>query len=138
MRVVQLKPADSDEDGYGDAEDDCPHEPYSSNGGCEPEPILAASVGEGVAGSTPAESSVAPDSAGILEAIKMCESGGDYTVVNSSGHGGAYQFDQGTWEAYGGTGSPASAAPEEQDAVAANAYAQAGTAPWIASVGCWG
>ena len=52
-----------------------------------------------------------------------CESGGDYGAVNPAGYYGAYQFDQGTWDAYAPAGyagtNPASAPPEVQDAAAA-------------------
>src|SRR4051794_9293452 len=34
----------------------------------------------------------------------MCESGGDYGAVNPAGYYGAYQFDQGTWDAYAPSG----------------------------------
>jgi len=52
-----------------------------------------------------------------------CESGGDYSAVNPAGYYGAYQFDQGTWDAYAPSGyqgvNPAEAPPEVQDAAAA-------------------
>ena len=54
----------------------------------------------------------------------MCESGGDYGAVNPAGYYGAYQFDQGTWDAYAPSGyqgtNPASAPPAVQDAAAAS------------------
>jgi hypothetical protein len=54
----------------------------------------------------------------------QCESGGDYTAVNPAGYYGAYQFDQGTWDAYAPSGyqgvNPAEAPPEVQDAAAAS------------------
>ena len=53
-----------------------------------------------------------------------CESGGDYGAVNPAGYYGAYQFDQGTWDAYAPSGyqgtNPASAPPSVQDAAAAS------------------
>ncbi len=56
-------------------------------------------------------------------ARRQCESGGDYGAVNPAGYYGAYQFDQGTWDAYAPDGyagsNPASAPPEVQDAAAA-------------------
>jgi hypothetical protein len=52
-----------------------------------------------------------------------CESGGDYSAVNPAGYYGAYQFDQGTWDAYAPSGyqgvNPAEAPPAVQDAAAA-------------------
>ena len=54
----------------------------------------------------------------------QCESGGSYTAVNPAGYYGAYQFDQGTWDAYAPSGyqgtNPASAPPAVQDAAAAS------------------
>jgi hypothetical protein len=66
-----------------------------------------------------------------LDAIAACESGGDPTVVDSSGtYYGLYQFDMGTWASVGGTGSPAAASPEEQSYRASLLYARAGSSPW--------
>ena len=66
-----------------------------------------------------------------LAAIRACESGGDYSAVSSSGtYRGAYQFDQATWEAMGGSGDPAAASPAEQDMRAAMLYEQSGSSPW--------
>lgn len=66
-----------------------------------------------------------------LAAIRACESGGDYTVVDSSGtYYGAYQFDLETWGSVGGHGLPNQASPAEQDYRAALLYSRAGPAPW--------
>jgi hypothetical protein len=50
----------------------------------------------------------------------QCESGGDYSTDTGNGYYGAYQFDQGTWDAYAPAGyagtNPAAAPPEVQDA----------------------
>jgi hypothetical protein len=63
--------------------------------------------------------------------LVQCESGGDYTVVSSTGrYRGAYQFDQRTWESVGGTGDPAAAPPAEQDARARLLYQQRGARAW--------
>jgi hypothetical protein len=68
---------------------------------------------------------------GALDCIKQCESHGDYGAVSSSGqYRGAYQFQQSTWESVGGSGDPAAAPPEEQDARAQILYDQRGAAPW--------
>lgn len=76
-----------------------------------------------------------------LEAIKQCESGGDYTAVNaSSGASGAYQFLDSTWQSLSAAAgySTASSAPESvQDAAALELYAAQGSAPWAASEPCW-
>jgi peptidoglycan hydrolase-like protein with peptidoglycan-binding domain len=63
--------------------------------------------------------------------IVMCESGGNYHALNpSTGAGGAYQIEPGTWRAYGGTGSPQNAPKAEQDAIALKIYKAEGTSPW--------
>ncbi|WP_285843460.1 transglycosylase family protein [Kocuria palustris] len=76
-----------------------------------------------------------------LEAIKQCESGGDYTAVNaSSGASGAYQFLDSTWQSLSASAgySTASSAPESvQDAAALELYAAQGSSPWAASESCW-
>lgn len=64
---------------------------------------------------------------GILYAIRMCESGGNYSTNTGNGFYGAYQFTVGTWQAFGGRGYPHLASPAEQDRVAANLYAAVGT-----------
>jgi hypothetical protein len=76
-----------------------------------------------------------PESVGVsmatLEAIAACESGGDPTVIDSSGtYHGKYQFDLGTWASVGGSGAPSAAPEAEQDYRAALLYAQAGSSPW--------
>jgi Transglycosylase-like domain len=68
--------------------------------------------------------------AGELAKIRACESGGDYGTDTGNGYGGAYQFDQATWQAAGGTGSPASAPPEVQDRVAANWIRKGNRGAW--------
>jgi hypothetical protein len=81
-----------------------------------------------------ASSRAAHPSAGgscTLAVIRQRESGGDYTAVSSSGkYRGAYQFDARTWASVGGTGDPAAASPEEQDARAAELLRRRGTQPW--------
>jgi Transglycosylase-like domain len=66
-----------------------------------------------------------------LQAIAACESGGDPSAIGGGGaYRGKYQFDMGTWASVGGTGDPAAASEAEQDARAAQLYAQQGTSPW--------
>lgn len=68
----------------------------------------------------------------IPEAIVMCESGGNYGALNpSSGAGGAYQILPSTWELYGGKGLPHEASPAEQDAIAAQIWADSGPGAWV-------
>jgi hypothetical protein len=70
-------------------------------------------------------------SMGTLEAIAACESGGDPTAVSPEGtYMGLYQFDQGTWESVGGSGSPIEASAAEQSYRAALLYSESGSSPW--------
>jgi septal ring factor EnvC (AmiA/AmiB activator) len=68
----------------------------------------------------------------IPESIVICESGGNWEAVNpSSGAGGAYQILPSTWELYGGEGNPEDASPAEQSAIAAQIWADSGSAAWV-------
>ncbi|MBE2319206.1 transglycosylase family protein [Solirubrobacter sp. CPCC 204708] len=67
----------------------------------------------------------------ILDQIAQCESGGNTTIESRDGrYFGKYQFSQETWEAMGGTGSPAEADEATQDQLAYKLYQERGTAPW--------
>jgi peptidoglycan hydrolase-like protein with peptidoglycan-binding domain len=73
------------------------------------------------------------DPATVLAKIAECESGGDIHAVSANGrYFGKYQFSKATWEALGGSGSPADADESTQDLFAARLYADRGTAPWPA------
>jgi hypothetical protein len=66
-----------------------------------------------------------------LESIASCESGGDPTIVSSSGlYHGKYQFSTATWAAVGGSGLPSEAPEIEQDYRAALLYVQSGPGQW--------
>jgi hypothetical protein len=80
-----------------------------------------------------AASSPGASSAGSLPACTwQPESGGNWSAVNSSsGAGGYYQITPGTWAAYGGTGSPQSASPAEQTAIAQKIWASQGSSAWV-------
>jgi len=65
------------------------------------------------------------------ERLRFCESTHNYQAISPSGlYRGAYQFDVPTWYTVGGTGDPAQAPPEEQDARARELYARRGPQPW--------
>ena len=67
----------------------------------------------------------------ILDQLAQCESGGNIAAESRDGrYFGKYQFSLATWEAMGGTGSPAEAPEATQDALAYKLYQQRGTAPW--------
>lgn len=69
----------------------------------------------------------------ILDQIAQCESGGNIAIESRDGrYFGKYQFSIPTWEAMGGTGSPAEAPEATQDALAYKLYQARGTAPWPA------
>ncbi|MFL6130455.1 MAG: ubiquitin-like domain-containing protein, partial [Mycobacteriales bacterium] len=63
--------------------------------------------------------------------LAKCESGLNPDAYNPAGpYYGLYQFDQGTWTANGGTGSPSGKSIAEQTRVAYNLYQVRGRAPW--------
>jgi hypothetical protein len=66
-----------------------------------------------------------------LEAIALCESGGDPRAIGGGGaYRGKYQFSYATWAAVGGSGDPAAAPEAEQDMRAAMLYARSGPGQW--------
>lgn len=80
----------------------------------------------------------------VLRAIRGCESSSgafakpNYRVVNSSGHGGAYQFAVKTWAYFHGYARAENAPPKTQDRKAVQTLHESGTQPWDASISCWG
>jgi peptidoglycan hydrolase-like protein with peptidoglycan-binding domain len=95
-----------------------------------PQTLKALGIGSGAAPAGPAPAATA-DAAATLARIAACESGGNATAVSSDGrYRGKYQFDRDTWRRMGGSGDPAAAPEAEQDAIAAELFEQAGTAPW--------
>jgi hypothetical protein len=62
--------------------------------------------------------------------LRQCESGNNYQINTGNGYYGAYQFNAGTWRAYGGKGLPHRASPAEQDHRARLLYRARGWAPW--------
>jgi len=65
-----------------------------------------------------------------LQAIAVCESGGNPSANTGNGFYGKYQFTMSTWASVGGRGNPAAASEAEQDRRAAMLYARAGSSPW--------
>lgn len=85
----------------------------------------------------------APNNGGLpseaqWEALRQCESGGNYSITNPSGlYRGAYQFSQATWNWIAGAHypnlvgvDPAQAAPRAQDRMARKLYEVAGWRQW--------
>lgn len=64
------------------------------------------------------------------EALRQCESGGNYRADTGNGYYGAYQFAPSTWASYGPAGNPAQASPEEQDRRAQLLFEASGWDPW--------
>lgn len=63
--------------------------------------------------------------------LRFCESTDNYRAQSANGlFYGAYQFEPRTWRTVGGTGNPAHATPEEQDARARLLYSRRGDQPW--------
>jgi peptidoglycan hydrolase-like protein with peptidoglycan-binding domain len=92
--------------------------------------VSSASYSNG--GTTPSSSSGSTSQVpAVLQRIAQCESGGNPAAISKDGrYRGKYQFDQATWERWGGTGDPAQAPESVQDRVAQKLYNARGTAPW--------
>jgi hypothetical protein len=77
-------------------------------------------------------------SAAEWEALRWCESNGNYAITNPSGkYRGAYQFDRTTWNSVAGRHAPqlvgvdpAAASPADQDYLALALYSERGARPW--------
>jgi hypothetical protein len=64
------------------------------------------------------------------DGVAQCESGGNWAISSGNGYYGGLQFSQSTWNANGGTGSPADASKEEQIRVAENTLQTQGPGAW--------
>ncbi len=104
-----------------------------------PEPEPATTTTEATVEAVPeAEAPPASHLGGGWEAMRQCESGGNYATHTGNGYSGAYQFDQTTWDgAVARMGRadlvgtrPASASPGDQDAAAVQLYSERGAQPW--------
>jgi uncharacterized protein YabE (DUF348 family) len=82
--------------------------------------------------SQPAECADFPTTGGLNWCgLAKCESGLNPNAYNPAGpYYGLYQFDQQTWTANGGSGSPSGKSIAEQTAVAWTLYQARGAAPW--------
>ena len=68
----------------------------------------------------------------VWDQLAQCESGGDWSINTGNGYHGGLQFSQGSWNAAGGSGSPANASREEQIRVAENLQNMQGWGAWPA------
>ncbi|WP_269467746.1 transglycosylase family protein [Microbacterium sp. JZ31] len=91
--------------------------------------LLAAGVLAATAGVLVPSAANAADE-GTWDALAQCESGGNWGINTGNGYYGGLQFSQSTWEANGGSGSPAAASREEQIRVAENVLATQGWGAW--------
>ncbi len=90
------------------------------------------------ASSTPSTPSSGTDAAhsSLGDCIRNAEEGGSYAWGPGNG-GGAYQFQLGTWEKYGGAaGEYGVAGPAYQDQIFDNAIAAGGASNWTNYDGC--
>jgi hypothetical protein len=77
-------------------------------------------------------------SASQWEALRQCESNGNYAITNPSGkYRGAYQFDRTTWNSVAERYAPhlvgvdpAAASPADQDGMAYALWTERGAQPW--------
>lgn len=87
----------------------------------EAEPVATPSIDPGGIAPAPSSSVAAPSSGLTAPVDPNCESGGDPTTNTGNGYYGAYQFDSGTWDAYGDPAyGEASEAPMDVQTAAAN------------------
>jgi hypothetical protein len=104
----------------------------------EPEKTVAPPATPVIASKAPAPAIPAVPSVGLpskFAQLRQCESGGNYSINTGNGYYGAYQFNQQTWNAAGGTGLPSNASPAEQDARALALYNSRGWQPWTCAAG---
>jgi LysM repeat protein len=80
----------------------------------------------------PAPAPAASSSSGgtVWDQLAQCESGGDWGINTGNGYYGGLQFSQSSWNAAGGSGSPANASREEQIRVAENLQSMQGWGAW--------
>ncbi|HKS45166.1 MAG TPA: transglycosylase family protein [Amycolatopsis sp.] len=93
---------------------------------------IARAAVAGIAVGTPLAIAATPAQAASVnwDAIAQCESGGNWSTNTGNGFYGGLQFTQGTWKAYGGTGSPQNASREQQIAVAERVLQGQGIGAW--------
>ncbi|HVU74043.1 MAG TPA: transglycosylase family protein [Mycobacteriales bacterium] len=83
------------------------------------------------AGVTPHQWSRVRTLSKALQALRMCESGGRYSINTGNGYYGAYQFLPSTWHSLGYKGMPNHASNAVQDAAAARLHDRRGSwADW--------
>ena len=96
--------------------------------------FAAKSLAAAAAISLPFLAFATPESAdtGTWDQLAECESGGNWNIDTGNGYRGGLQFQQSTWEAFGGSGNPAEASKSEQIRVAENVQQGQGWGAWPA------
>lgn len=69
-------------------------------------------------------------------AVAQCESGGNWAADTGNGLYGGLQISQETWDANGGSGSPAAASRQQQITIANNIMATQGPSAWPKCSSC--
>jgi hypothetical protein len=125
VRVVDVAPPDSDDDGVANREDECPK--VAAPGGCPPEPPIDASS---VSTAAPATTSYAPapTSSGGCPSYMAGEATSPDAVNPTSGAAGCFQIIPSTQAAHG------CAAPDAE--CAARICATQGDDAWVAADPC--
>ncbi|MGY5766205.1 transglycosylase family protein [Brachybacterium sp. DNPG3] len=85
--------------------------------------------------SSSSSSAASTPSGSVWDSIAQCESGGNWSINTGNGYYGGLQFNQGTWEAYGGTSYAARAdlaTRDQQIAIATKVQANQGWGAWPA------
>jgi Transglycosylase-like domain len=103
-----------------------------------PTPTPTPTPGAGSTASQPPPVTGGGDAAhsALGDCIRNAEEGGSYAWGRGNG-GGAYQFEEGTWEHYGGAASEYGVAgPAYQDQIFDNAIAAGGASNWTDYDGC--
>ena len=91
--------------------------------------VLATGIGATAAVGALA-SPAAAASGDAWDAVRQCESGGNYSTNTGNGYYGAYQFSMQTWRGLGMSGRPSDASPAVQDQAARRLAGQYGMKPW--------
>lgn len=89
-----------------------------------------AALGLASAGFMVAAPAANADTSSDWDRLAECESGGDWSISTGNGYHGGLQFSQESWNAAGGSGSPANASKAEQIQVAEQLKDMQGWGAW--------
>ena len=112
------------------------HQALQASSSPTPTPTPSASTGAGASQPPPSTGGGDAAHSALGNCIRNAEEGGSYAWGPGNG-GGAYQFQEGTWEHYGGAASEYGVAgPAYQDQIFDNAIAAGGASNWTNYDGC--